>query len=334
MILAGDVGGTKIHLALFEAGQGAPEMTVETMRATADVSDPVALMRDFTQETGVVPEAVALGVAGPVIAGRIDGTNLPWSLDETAIARAFRGADVHLMNDVIASAHGLDDLPADALRTIQAGAESPGANRAIVSPGTGLGECLLVGRGKALVAVGTEGGHADFAPTTEEQIELWRTLHRRFGRVSVEHVVSGPGIAHVYEWLRGSGRFAGESESLLSPDDTEGPARISEAALKGTSPLCRETLRVWIAAFGAEAGNAALRAVALGGVFLGGGIPPRIEPLLLEAGFLEAFGAKDPFRELLGKIPVHVVREPETCLRGAARYAADRLAGITKIRDP
>ncbi len=337
MILAGDVGGTKIHLALYEEGSGdgasAPpsatspaarlaEVRLETA-ATPDLAGAIASFADGVADS---PRVAVLGIAGPVSRGRVQGTNLPWEeVGAESMSERLGGVPVVLINDLVASAHGLADVDDDALLTIQAGEEIASENRALLSPGTGLGECLVAGRGQALTAIGTEGGHGDFAPADEEQVELWRWLRARYARPMWEHVISGPGFANVHAWLVSTARFAGDPLESLDSEDPSAPARITGAALEGSSPLCGEVVRLWMAVFGAEAGNVALLGTPRGGLYLGGGIPGRLVDLLRSGPFLEAFRAKPPDCDLLESIPVKVVTDPDLALRGAARYALDHV---------
>jgi glucokinase len=326
VILAGDVGGTKIHLALFRREGDRLRKEAETLVATAATSSAGDAVRSFCAAQGARPDAAALGVAGPVVEGFVRGVNLPWGVGADEIAAAIGGGPVTLVNDLQASAHGLAELGPDDLVTLQAGSPQAGGNRGLVSPGTGLGECVLQRVGSRWVPAASEGGHADFAPRTDEEIELVRWLRDRYGRASVERVLSGPGLGDIYRWLRDSARCADDSGLGADAAPAELPSRLSAAALEGSSRIACETLRVWGSALGAEAGNHALRGLTLGGLFVGGGIPARVLPVLREPGFLAAFRDKSPHGDLLLRVPVHVVTRPESPLWGAARLAFDLLA--------
>jgi glucokinase len=331
VILAGDVGGTKIHLGLFSGGDGAPVKVSEVLLETRSVKSLAEELAAFAGGRSSRIRSCAIGVAGPVLAGRVRGANLPWELDEGSLSGAL-GVRVRLLNDLEASGIGLAALgPADVV-TLQEGAPPAGGNRALLSPGTGLGEAILHFDGRVHRPVPSEGGHADFSARTDEEIALLVHLRRLYGRVSCERVLSGPGIANVLRWLQESGTVPDDSGIELAPPgapDAESPARISRAALDGSSAICREALRVWISAFGAEAGNTALRGLAVAGVFLAGGIPARLVPLLQEGGFLAAFRAKEPHRDILSRIPVHVVTNPETTLFGAYLVAEQEIGGAS-----
>jgi glucokinase len=239
------------------------------------------------------------------------------------ISSALGGAPVQLLNDLEAAAYALDDLAPGELEVIQAGEAVPGANLALLSPGTGLGESIVLHRAGRTYPVGSEGGHADFAPRTDEEIDLLRHLRDRWGRVSVERVVSGPGLVNVFCWLRDAGRVRDDSGLEAALGDSAPAARISAAALAGGGGICREALRVWVGALAAEAGSLVLRGFALGGLFLGGGIPPQVLPALRSATFRTAFRDKAPHAEALARVPVHVVLATEMTLRGALRAAAE-----------
>jgi glucokinase len=325
MVLAGEIGGTKVHLARFERDGAGLRKVDETLIPTTEI---VAFADTAAEWTGGGRGllAASFGVAGPVLDGDVDGANLPWPLRAAAVSRALGGIPVRLLNDLVASAHGLETLGPEDLETLQPGTERPG-NRALVSPGTGLGECLLLRHEGAFLPVTSEGGHADFAARTDEEIDLLRYLRSIWGRVCVERVVSGPGLVNVFCWLRDTGVIADDSGIAAGPGDSAPASRISQAALAGTSRIAEEALRVWTGAFGAEAANVVLRGFAVGGVFLGGGIPLRVLPALRKGAFLEAFRAKPPYETLLEQLPIQVVRSPETTLRGAARMAWDLVPG-------
>ena len=325
MIIAGDIGGTKIHLARFTRAGASLVKGEERLLPTAGTPSLPEAIAAFAEDTGGGVEACGLGVAGPVAGGFARGTNLPWDIDAAEVAVGLGSATVFLRNDIVASAYALDDVaPAD-LVTLQEGTPADGANRALISPGTGLGESVLLRVGGAWHPVASEGGHADFAPRTDEELELLRWLRDRFERVSVERVVSGPGLVNVFCFLRDTTRVPDDSGVDASPGDSAPAALIARAGLAGGSRITAESLRVWTAALGSAAGNLVLRGTAFAGVWLGGGIPARVLPALREPGFLEAFRAKEPHRELLTRVPVRVVLDPEMALKGAARVAADSL---------
>ncbi len=334
LLLAVDVGGTKIHAAIGRFDRESFVRVREARAATEGTPDLPAFLHALAgSERGDVA-AVGVGIAGPVLGDRVRGANLPWEIDARDISGALGGAPVVLMNDLVASALGLETLAPDECVTIHAGSPRPHGNRALVSPGTGLGECILVRDGPRVHPIASEAGHADFAPRTDDEIDLLRFLRARFGRASAEHVVSGPGLVNVFDWLRESGRFIDDS-GIASAGGESGPAEISARALAGSSRICVEALRMWVRALASEAGNVALRGLATGGVDLGGGIPAKVLPFLREPGAFDPFFAKPPQDELLRSIPIRVVTTPETTLRGAAIAARERAgASPREVQDP
>ncbi len=318
MILAGDVGGTKTALGLFEPGEGGLRRVRHATLPSREFTGLEALVARFLGTGPPPPIAVAcFGVPGPIVGGRATTTNLPWELEEGRLAHAIGVPRVKLLNDLEAAGYGVLTLPPEALLTLQAGALRPG-HRALIAAGTGLGEAILVWDGRGYTVMASEGGHADFGPKSELEIELLRFLRREFDHVSYERVLSGPGLFNIYRFLRdtGHGREPGWLKDRLAAGDPS--AVVSEVALAGGDPLCVQALEVFVSIYGAEAGNLALKALAVGGIVLGGGIAPKIRAKLTDGRFLEAFHAKGRLDELLATIPVHVALNPETPLLGAA----------------
>ncbi len=321
MILAGDVGGTKTALALFDDADAALTPLRELVAPSRSVDRFETLLARFLAP-GPPGDIVAacFGVPGPVVGGRCVATNLPWTLDEAALAAAIPAGRVRLLNDLEATAHGVLGLPAGALAPLQAGRPQPG-NMAVIAAGTGLGQALLVRDGDRYVTVASEGGHADFAPRTELQWELLRFLGKELGHVSAERVLSGAGLVAIYRFLRaGSGlpEPAWRRERIATGDPA---AAVSGAALAGEDPVAGQALEVFCDAYGAEAGNLALKGLALGGVFVAGGIAPRIRAALAGGRFVRAFTDKGRLAGLMAAIPVHLVLELRAPLLGAARVA-------------
>ena len=321
MILAGDVGGTKTTLALFDDGRLVREATM----ASREFSSLEAAIAEFLAAGPRGPiAAIAVGIAGPVVEGRVATTNLPWHVDERALAAEVPVPRARLLNDLEATAHGIFELADEDLVPLQSGPRRR-ANVAVIAAGTGLGEALVVDDGARRMFVGSEGGHADFAPRGELEENLLRFLRKDFGRVSYERVVSGPGLHNLYRFLRETG-FAPESPAVAEALDREDPGTvITEHALAGDDALCAKALSMFVSIYGAEAGNLALKALALGGVVVAGGIAPRILPMLREGGFIAAFRDKGRLTPLMNTIPVRVAVTPRAPLLGAARVAADLL---------
>ena len=322
LILAGDIGGTTTRLALCEVEGGAP-----APRAQADFPSPKypgleAILAEFLQDKDAKILSAAFGVAGPVREGRVETPNLKWVVDAASLARQIGIARVDLLNDLEATAWGTLALKDEDFEVLQAGEAQRGGNRAVIAAGTGLGEALLVPEEKGYRPLASEGGHADFAPRDELEVELLRFLTGIHGHVSYERVVSGPGLVSLYRFLRESGR--GEEPEWLSRKlaEEDPAAVIATAALEGTSPLCSLALDRFVSLYGAEAGNFALKVLATGGIYLGGGIAPKILPKLREQTFIESFQAKGRYRKLLEKVPVRVILNQRTALLGAALRGA------------
>lgn len=324
MILAGDVGGTKSYLGLYRSTT-AGAVEVESARyASTDFAGVPELLKAFLDDCNCErPERVVLGVPGPVRHPPVKPVNLPWVIDPAAIAVHLGVAHVFLLNDLEATAYGTLALGPDDLIQLNAGEPDPSGNAAVIAAGTGLGEAGLAWVGTGHVAVPSEGGHASFAPGTGLEAELWDYLFQRHGHVSWERVVSGMGLVNIYEFLRDSGY--GEEPDWLHEQliDTEAGAQIiSEAASAGRSELATAALDLFVSLYGAEAGNLALKFLATGGVFIGGGIAPKIADKLADGTFMAAFAEKGRISDVLHRIPVHIIRNDRTALLGAAYYGA------------
>ena len=325
MILAGDIGGTNTRLALVEA-------TVEELRIVAQETFP---SRERTSLEAAIAEfmhlhrcdlsSASFGIAGPVRNGRCEATNLPWVVDSKTVAKRLRLKRVGLINDLEANAYGIAVLQSKDFVILNKGARNATGNKAIISAGTGLGEAGMYWDGEVHRPFPSEGGHADFAPRNHLEMELLDYSMNRYRRVSYERLVSGPGLVHLYHFLRDTGKA--EEPAWLAEQVHHGdPAPIiSRLALDGKSPLCRQALELFVSLYGAEAGNLALKLMATGGVYLGGGIAPRIISKLKDPVFMNAFTAKGRMRPLLQDIPVRVIMNPKTALLGAARHAAFEL---------
>ncbi len=325
MFLAGDVGGTKTHLALYRPGDAARSPAVDRKLPSRDHASLEALIREFLAATGGQPPHVVLGIAGPVVGNRADTTNLPWSVDGAALGQALGGARVTLLNDLTATAWGLGVLGPDDFEVIQPGLPTPG-NRGLVAAGTGLGEAVLVPRGNGWVPAPSEGGHADFGPGDSLEEELGAWLRERNGHASWERVLSGPGLADLYRFMSETGR--GEEPAAFARAFAAAPdpaALVAEGASSGECARARLTLERFASIYGAEAGNVALKFLAVAGVFVGGGIAPRILPFLRDGRFRAAFCAKGRLRPLLERIPVSVILDDRAALWGAAVVALDSM---------
>jgi glucokinase len=322
IVLAGDVGGTKTALALFDkTPQGLTLVRDETMPSRGFESLEAAIDKFLSGGARPAVEAVCLGVAGPVVDGRCVATNLPWVIDERALAYAIPAGQVKLLNDLEIAAHGVMALPETDIRSLQAGTARRG-NLVLIAAGTGLGQALIVRDGDRRIVIASEGGHGDFAPRGDLQEDLLRYLRKEFGRVSIERILAGPGFFNVYKFLRDSG-WAKESPEVaarLQREDTG--AVITEYGLAGRDALCGKALEIFVSVYGAEAGNLALKAMAVGGVLVGGGIAPRILPALTNGDFVKAFRDKGRLAALMDAIPISVALNPRAPLLGAAQVAS------------
>jgi glucokinase len=323
MILAGDIGGTNTRLAFIEARSDEMHILFEKTFPSREKTSLEAALAEFLSLYDCNLASASFGIAGPVRNGRCEATNLPWVVDSKTVAKLLRLKHIGLMNDLVANAYGISLLESKDFVILNKGARNANGNRAIISAGTGLGEAGMFWDGKLHRPFASEGGHSDFAPRNHLEMELLDYSMRRYRRVSYERLVSGPGLPHVYAFLRDTGK--GEEPPWLAEQMRKGdhPAQmISQMALEGKSPLCIQALDLFVSLYGAEAGNLALKIMATGGVYLGGGIAPKIIAKLREPGFMNAFTDKGRMRPLLQDIPVRVILNPKTALLGAARHAA------------
>jgi glucokinase len=321
-LLAGDVGGTKTNLALFEVSGARLILRAVERFASREFSTIERLVAAFLDAHPARLAGACFGVAGPVVSGRCEATNLPWTIDARPLGRLTGGVGVTLINDLAATALGIQTLPASAFATIHPGTVQKGGAIAVIAAGTGLGQAGLVWDGLRYRAVPTEGGHSDFAPRNDLEVELLRTLSKRFGHVSYERLLSGPGKLAIYEFLRDTGR--GEEPEWLRRrmGETDPSAVVSEAGLSGQASICVHALEVFVSIYGAAAGNLALQWLATGGVYVGGGIAPTILPKLQDETFTRAFLDKGRLSVLLSNIPVRVILDDKAALYGAASQAA------------
>lgn len=322
ILLAGDLGGTKTNLAVFSSAGGLHAPLAQATRPSADYPSLEALVRDFLGGVSQRIDRAVFGVAGPVVGGQARITNLSWFLDETHLRAELGCASVRLLNDLAAIAQAIHALRLQDLHTLRGGESQPGGAIAIVAPGTGLGEAFLVWDGSRYLSLPSEGGHADFAPGSLIEVDLLRYLYERFDHVSYERVCSGHGLPNIYAFLKDTKRVTEPpwlADRLAAADD-QAPI-IVEAALGAEPPaICVRTLEIFASILGAEAGNLALKVLATGGVYLGGGIPPRILSILEGRQFREAFSHKGRVADLLANVPVHVILNPMAALLGAASF--------------
>jgi glucokinase len=320
MILAGDIGGTKTQLGLFDSVPARPRPIAIRTFSTLDYPDlpsMIAAFLDGDDTRNASISTATFGVAGPVIGESAELTNVPWRVHAPQVATRFGMSRVRLLNDLQAMAYSIPVLREGEVHVLQEGEALRGGNIALIAAGTGLGEALLHNVDGRFVPSPSEGGHADFSARTEREIPLLRHLTARYGRADVEHVVSGRGLINIHRATHSTACAAG-----VDLDDPGAPAAISTAALEQRCAGCAETLDLFIEAYGAESGNLALRSVSTGGLFIGGGIAPKILPALSTGLFMRAFLAKPPLEQMLRRMPVKVILNREAGLLGAAVFAA------------
>jgi glucokinase len=323
VLLAGDVGGTKTLLGLFERAHPRPRLVAAHSYLTNSFTSFTQIIDSFAADIGApfVVEAAAAGVAGPVVGDVARLTNIAWDIDRAHVASHVKTERVQLLNDLEAMALGAAALGPEDLLELQRGTARSDGNAAVIAAGTGLGQAYLHRVDGRFTAMASEGGHGDFAARTDREMALVRMLRDLYGRAEVEHVLSGPGILNLHRFTH-DGRAC---DGVAGTDQLEAPAQVTRNALEGRCRSCAEALEMFVDAYGAEAGNLALRGVATSGVFVGGGIAPKILPAMQDGRFIEAFRAKGAFSELAARVPVHVILAPDTGLLGAA-VAAQALA--------
>jgi glucokinase len=313
MILAGDIGGTKTNLGLFDVQQGKLARVADKRYPSREHKGLEEIVADFVSVTGAKMRAASFGIAGPVVNNRVKTGNLPWIIDGGTMAKQLGLDRVRLMNDLEAAAFGISVMgPAD-LEMLHAGTPAPQAPRVVIAAGTGLGEAILFWDGTKHIPTATEGGHADFAPHTDQQTELWKFIKARSEFVSNELILSGRGFKTLHEFLDPGVRHPGFDDPSIDP----APA-ITRMALSKECPVCVAALNLWVEIYGSEAGNLVVRTVARGGVYVAGGIAVKILPLLKDGRFVTAFQHKEKMAEFLAQVPIQVVLDEECPLKGAA----------------
>ncbi len=324
-VLAGDIGGTKTALAVVEIGGRNLSVGRYQKYASAEFNSLEEILEQFLVGQRLRPKAAAFGVAGPVVAGRAKITKLPWSVDASRLSRAVGIPRVRVVNDFVAAALGTSYLRARHLATLRAGQRERGGPIGLIGAGTGLGQAALVSVSGGYEPLPSEGGHADFGPRNATEDRLVHFVREKFGRVTRDRLLSGEGLSHLYDFLKQDG-FASESPAVARAFESEDRAAvISRFAMGNGDRLCEEALQLFVSIYGSEAGNLALQYRATGGVYVAGGIAPKILPALRGPEFLDSFDGKPPLEAFLAKIPVYVVREPRLPLFGAAA-AAYRMA--------
>jgi glucokinase len=319
MFLAGDIGGTKTLLAFFTVEKGSYETIKKKTYRSKDYNSLEEILEEFLKDSQEKIKGACFGIAGPVVEGITKTPNLPWIVSELALGQKLKTNKVILINDLLANAHGIKTLSEKDFFVVNPGKENLKGNQALVSAGTGLGEAGFVTVGHQKIPFASEGGHCSFAPKNEEEIALYRYLQKKYqGHVSVERLLSGAGLENIYHFLVEEQKMPEISQEKLKEKTL--PANISRLAETKESPTCEKALEIFIKIYGAEAGDVALKFLATGGVFLGGGIAPKILGFLKTPAFLKAFSDKGRLRSLLETIPIKVILNEETALRGAAYF--------------
>jgi glucokinase len=331
MILAGDVGGTKVDLGLYDFTNGKLKPARDKVFKAKDYPGLEVIVKEFLGADKVT--AACFGVPGPVRDGRLRLTNLPWTLDSRELSAGLDIQHVFLINDLEANGYGVAELAPEQIYTLSEGDPSQIGNRALIAAGTGLGEGMLIWNGRTHIPYPSEGGHCDYAPRNEDEIDLLRFLKEKYnGRVSFERVVAGMGLTSVYEFLRevrGMEEPAWLAKKIADVGDPN--AVITEMALSAKSEICEKALDMFVSAYGAESGNLALKVLSVGGLYVGGGIAPRIIEKLKDGTFMKAFTDKGRLSQLLINMPVRIILEPRAAQLGAAAYAEARAAELSGV---
>lgn len=321
MILAGDIGGTKTRLAYVDVDRGHLTLVAEDTFPSREHPSLESVLAQFVSAHRLPVARACFGVAGPVRNGRCKATNLPWVVDARQVAPRLGLETVLVINDLEASAYGIAVLAPKDFAVLSEGVPDVTGNAALIAAGTGLGQAGLYWDGAQHRPFASEGGHASFAPRNDLEMELLRTLLKKYKHVSYERVLSGPGLLNIYMFLRDTGRAEEPAWLAKRMRQHDPPAVIAQAALEGKSQLCTDTLDLFVSLYGAEAGNLALKVLATGGLYVGGGIAPKIIQKLKESTFMAAFAAKGRMKPLLDAMPVRVILNDKTTLLGAARRA-------------
>ena len=324
MILAGDIGGTNARLALYDVQDGEFKLSKLSIFPSRHYSGLDQIVTEFVNAAGQHPAQACFGIAGPVTNGRVEASNLPWIIESKRLADELHISNAVLINDLEATGWGIGALSSSdlvALNNVIPISGNVVGNQAVIAAGTGLGEGGLYWDGRRYHVFASEGGHCDFAPQGDLQVELYQYLRARYGHVSYERILSGPGLVNVFDFLCDTGK--GKAPDWLAAEmvERDAAAAISQAALSGQCSVCEQALEIFVTVFGAEAGNLALKLKATGGVFLAGGIAPKILPKLATPMFLEAFLSKGRLRHLMEIMPIQVITNDKLALLGAARCA-------------
>jgi len=320
-ILAGDIGGTKTNLGIFSMGASRPILEILRTYPSGQYTHIESIVARFLEEHDIPVQYACFGIAGPVHNGSCNVTNLPWEVRESRLKARFKFKRVQLINDLTATAFSIPYLKKNELYTLNKGRAQRNGHLALIAPGTGLGESIAVFDKCRYIPLPSEGGHVDFAPNNEKEVGLWRYLKKKYGHVSLERVLSGQGLSDIHSFLVNSGPDSELRLILKKMNDADPAVIISEEALKGKIKSCKTALDIFVSILGGATGNLALTGMTTGGIYLGGGIPPKILPKLKDDTFLSSFTDKGRFKGLLEKMPVYVILNDKAALLGAAARA-------------
>ena len=327
MILAGEIGATRTRLAAYESESNTLNKVVEKIYMSQQEPGLADIISNFVKTEGIPVHSACFGAAGPVRRGRCKISNLAWTIDSLDLASLLKLKSVGLINDLEAFAYGIDGLESKDFVTLSAGTEDAVGNRAVISARTGLGVAGLYWDGFRHHPFACEGGHSSFAPSNEIEIELLQYLHQKYGRVSCERVLSGPGIKNIYDFLRDTKKAKEPDwlhEQLRTAQDA--PALISQVALENKAAICERTLSIFVGIYGSQTGDCALNFMSTGGIFIGGSIAAKIVPRMKDPIFIQSFLDKGRMQSLLRDMPVKIVLNDDSGILGAARYTLIRKA--------
>ena len=328
MILAGDIGGTHARLAFFDAVDGRFSLVSASIFPSREYAGLDEIVAKFVDTSNLHPDTACFGIAGPVRNGRVEASNLPWIIESKRLADELKIKKAFLINDLEANAWGIPALDAKDVVTLNQVKGQPVGNQAVIAAGTGLGQAGMFWDGAKHHVFACEGGHADFAPRNQLEVELFNYLHTRFGHVSYERIVSGPGLVNVFGFLRDTGHGTPPPWLTDEMSNSDPAAAISRAGIEGRCGLCEQALDLFVSIYGAEAGNMALKIMATGGIYLGGGIAPKMLSKLSGPLFMQAFTGKGRMQALLESMPVRVITNDRIALLGAARCAMVKTAAM------
>lgn len=321
MILAGDIGGTHARLAFFDVQQEKLRLVDSAVFLSREFRSLDEIVKKYVAATKLLPQMACFGIAGPVRNGRVTTSNLPWIIEAKTLASELKTPSVMLINDLEAHGWGISSLAPEDMVSLNQGAGNATGNRAIIAAGTGLGEAGMYWDGTRHHVFACEGGHCDFAPRNPLEMDLFQYLQPQFEHVSYERVLSGPGLVNIYYFLRDTGRGTEPEWLTEQMHESDPAAAISQAGMEGSCPMAAQALQIFVSVYGAETGNLALKIMGTGGVYVTGGIAPKILPLLSGPMFLEAFLDKGRMRPLLEAMPIYVIKSDQLALLGAARCA-------------